>query len=76
MDIRPGDMEAMRSKLDFIGINLYQRSIVAASPSRTGTSARGRCRGRGRARRSTGRCGRRRIYQMIKRIDERTTATR
>jgi beta-glucosidase len=31
MDIRPGDMEQMRSKLDFIGINLYQRTIVAAS---------------------------------------------
>ncbi len=31
MDIRPGDMEQMRSKLDFIGINLYQRAIVAAA---------------------------------------------
>jgi beta-glucosidase len=31
MDIRPGDMEAMRSHYDFIGINLYQRAIVADS---------------------------------------------
>lgn len=31
MDIRPGDMEAMREKFDFIGINLYQRTIVAAA---------------------------------------------
>ena len=30
MDIRAGDMEAMREPLDFIGINLYQRAIVAA----------------------------------------------
>ena len=31
MDVRPGDMEAMRDTLDFIGINLYQRTIVAAA---------------------------------------------
>jgi beta-glucosidase len=31
MDIRAGDMEQMRSKFDFIGINLYQRAIVAAA---------------------------------------------
>ncbi|HXK32927.1 MAG TPA: GH1 family beta-glucosidase [Dehalococcoidia bacterium] len=31
MDIRPGDMEAVRDKLDFIGINLYQRTIVRAT---------------------------------------------
>jgi len=29
MDIRPGDMEQIRDRLDFIGINLYQRTIVA-----------------------------------------------
>lgn len=31
MDIRPGDMEAIREKLDFIGINLYTRTIVRAT---------------------------------------------
>ena len=29
MDIRAGDMESMREKLDFIGINLYFRDVVA-----------------------------------------------
>jgi beta-glucosidase len=32
MDIRHGDMEAVRGALDFIGINLYQRQIVADDP--------------------------------------------
>jgi len=31
MDVRPGDMEACVAPLDFIGINLYQRTIVAAA---------------------------------------------
>lgn len=31
MDIRPGDMEAIRDRLDFIGVNLYQRAIVRAT---------------------------------------------
>lgn len=30
MDVRPGDMEAMRTTYDFIGINLYSRIIVRA----------------------------------------------
>ncbi len=30
MGIRPGDMEAMRVPLDFIGINLYTRTIASA----------------------------------------------
>jgi beta-glucosidase len=33
MDIRPGDMEAMRSTYDFIGVNLYQRIIVENAPN-------------------------------------------
>ena len=41
MDIRPGDMDAIRDKLDFIGINLYQRAIVAAAPQDRNTGARG-----------------------------------
>jgi len=34
MDIRPGDMERLREPLDFIGVNLYSRSIVAAADDR------------------------------------------
>jgi beta-glucosidase len=33
MDVRPGDMEAMRTEFDLIGLNLYSRAIVAADPS-------------------------------------------
>ena len=29
MDIRPGDMEQLRAPLDFIGVNLYSRTIIA-----------------------------------------------
>ncbi|HEU4758598.1 MAG TPA: GH1 family beta-glucosidase [Dehalococcoidia bacterium] len=32
MDVRPGEVESLREPLDFIGINLYTRSIVAANP--------------------------------------------
>jgi beta-glucosidase len=32
MDIRPGDMESLVEQPDFIGINLYQRAIVADDP--------------------------------------------
>jgi len=32
MDVRPGDMEAVKEPLDFVGINLYTRSIVADDP--------------------------------------------
>jgi beta-glucosidase len=31
-DIRPGDMEAVQADIDFIGINLYTRTIVANNP--------------------------------------------
>jgi beta-glucosidase len=40
MDIREGDMEKVRAPFDFIGINLYQRSIVAAAPDDRNTGAR------------------------------------
>lgn len=33
MDIRDGDMAALRGDLDFIGINLYSRQIIANAPS-------------------------------------------
>ncbi|MBI3750689.1 MAG: beta-glucosidase [Chloroflexi bacterium] len=29
MDIRPGDMEAMATRFDFLGLNVYSRAIVA-----------------------------------------------
>jgi beta-glucosidase len=32
MDIRPGEVEALKEPLDFIGINLYTRTIVAHNP--------------------------------------------
>lgn len=31
MGVKPGDMEIVRAKLDFIGINYYQRTIIAAA---------------------------------------------
>jgi len=32
MDVRPGDMEAVRAEFDVIGLNLYSRAIVAHDP--------------------------------------------
>jgi beta-glucosidase len=32
MDVRTGDMEKMKEPLDFIGVNLYNRDIVANAP--------------------------------------------
>jgi beta-glucosidase len=32
MDVRPGDMDAVRAPLDFIGINLYTRTVVGYNP--------------------------------------------
>jgi beta-glucosidase len=32
MDIRPGDMEKLKEDLDFIGVNLYFRDVVANAP--------------------------------------------
>ncbi|HEY5627960.1 MAG TPA: GH1 family beta-glucosidase [Candidatus Limnocylindrales bacterium] len=33
MDIRPGDMEAMQTSFDLIGINMYSRAVIAHDPS-------------------------------------------
>ncbi len=33
MDVRPGDMEAMRTTFDLIGINMYSRAVIAHDPS-------------------------------------------
>jgi beta-glucosidase len=35
MDIRPGDMEALATTFDFIGLNMYSRAIVAHDPTDT-----------------------------------------
>lgn len=32
LGVKPGDMETVRADLDFVGINLYTRSVVAADP--------------------------------------------
>jgi beta-glucosidase len=39
-DVRPGDMEAVKAPLDFIGINLYTRQIVADNPDEKYLGAR------------------------------------
>ncbi|MFZ0888589.1 MAG: GH1 family beta-glucosidase [Candidatus Binataceae bacterium] len=33
LDIRPGDLDTVKAPLDFVGINLYTRAVVAADPS-------------------------------------------
>jgi len=40
MDIRPGDEAAIKEPLDFIGINLYTRTIAANNPDETYLGAR------------------------------------
>ncbi|HUO06612.1 MAG TPA: GH1 family beta-glucosidase [Candidatus Binataceae bacterium] len=39
MGVRPGDMEAIHQRFDFIGINLYLRTVIAASPHEPNTGA-------------------------------------
>ena len=68
MDIRPGDMEHMRSKLDFIGINLYQRAIVADAPQDRNIGTR-QIPGPGPRTAFNWEVWPAGIYQMIKRID-------
>lgn len=68
MDIRPGDMEAMRSTFDFIGINLYQRAIVAASDDTRNIGVRN-IPGPGPRTAFNWEVWPAGIYQMIKRID-------
>ena len=59
MDIRPGEMESLVTSLDFIGLNVYSRAIVAHDP-RTAGSRRARSRAPGPGPHSAGRCGLRR----------------
>jgi beta-glucosidase len=69
MDIQPGDMEAMRSTFDFIGINLYQRGIIAAAESDKNLGTRG-IPGPGPRTAFNWEVWPAGIYQMIKRIDK------
>jgi beta-glucosidase len=68
MDIRPGDMEAIRDKLDFIGINLYQRAIVAEDPGNRNTGTR-QIPGTGPRTAFNWEVLPAGLYQMIKRVD-------
>jgi beta-glucosidase len=40
MDIRPGDMESLATQLDFIGLNVYSRAIIAHDPGGSGSATR------------------------------------
>ena len=40
MDIRSGDMESIASRLDFIGLNIYSRAILAHDPADTVSGTR------------------------------------
>ncbi len=68
MDVRPGDMEACKSKLDFIGVNLYQRAIVANNPDDRNLGIRMQ-RGTGPTTAFGWEVWPAALYQMIKRID-------
>jgi beta-glucosidase len=68
MDVRPGDMEQIRDRLDFIGINLYQRSIVAHAEQDRNIGAR-QVPGPGPRTAFNWEVWPAAIYQMIKRID-------
>jgi beta-glucosidase len=41
MEVKPGDMELVKAPLDFIGINYYQRTIIAAAPVGPGRASAG-----------------------------------
>ena len=60
MDIRPGDMELIKDKLDFIGINLYTAHDRPRRRARPEPRRRGSRRATARARPSAGSRGRRR----------------
>jgi len=40
LSVQPGDMETMRAPLDFIGINLYSRTVVAHDPQNANLGTR------------------------------------
>ena len=68
MDVRPGDMEKMRSEYDFIGINLYTRTIVEARDVDRNLGL-GRVEGPGPRTGNDWEIWPAAIYQAIKRID-------
>jgi len=68
MDVRPGDMEQIRDRLDFIGINLYQRAIIANDPGDRNVGGR-LVPGPGPRTAFNWEVWPAAIYQMIKRID-------
>ena len=69
MDIRPGDMEQIKDRLDFIGVNLYQRSIVAHAEQDRNLGAR-QIPGPGPRTAFNWEVWPAAIYQMIKRVDK------
>jgi beta-glucosidase len=69
MDVRPGDMEQCRSTMDFIGINLYQRSMVEHNENDRNLGARNRP-GPGPRTAFGWEVWPAALYQMIKRIDK------
>jgi beta-glucosidase len=68
MDVRPGDMETCREGLDFIGINLYQRSIVSNDPENRNLGTRQHL-GPGPRTAFNWEVWPAALYRMIKRID-------
>lgn len=68
MDVRPGDMEALRTTFDFIGINLYSRVVVRARDVDRNLGAE-RVQGTGPRTDNGTESWPAAIYQMIKRID-------
>ena len=68
MDIRPGDMELIKDKLDFIGINLYTRTIVHADERDRNLGA-GQSQGEGPRTAFGWEVWPAALYQMIKRVD-------
>ena len=68
MDIRPGDMELIKDKLDFIGINLYTRTIVQAD-DRDRNMGAGQSQGEGPRTAFNWEVWPASLYQMIKRVD-------
>ncbi len=68
MDIRPGDMELIKDKLDFIGINLYTRTIVHAD-DRDRNMGAGQSQGEGPRTAFNWEVWPAALYQMIKRVD-------
>jgi beta-glucosidase len=68
MDVRPGDMEAMAADLDFIGINMYSRAVVAHDPSDARSGMR-RVQGPGRVNSFGWEIWPPAMHQLLRRVD-------